>query len=124
MVALLDLDMAAEGPRIFDASYALYFLIQSTASGYSDPPSSDGAWQPLCRQFVCGYAGSTDTAIGPAEAAVACLQMHCIAAHFLYWDIVRAVNQDTVVAACQRYRSVADWLDEHEAEVSATVAGS
>jgi hypothetical protein len=50
--------------------------------------------------------------------------MHCIAAHFLYWDIVRAVNQDTVVAACQRYRSVADWLDEHEAEVSATVAGS
>jgi len=124
VLALLDLDMAAEGPRIFDISYALYFFIQSTASGYNDPPGTDGAWQPLCRQFVCGYAGSADTAIGPAEAAVACLQMHCIAAHFLYWDIVRAVNQDTIAAACQRYRSIAKWLSEHEADVLAVVAGA
>jgi Ser/Thr protein kinase RdoA (MazF antagonist) len=122
VLTLLDLDMAAEGPRIFDVNYALYFLVQSTASGY-DPPSRGGAWRPLCGQFMRGYAGSTDIGIVSAEAAVASLQMHCVALHFLYWDIMRMANQNGLAVACQRYRSIAGWLDEHEAELSEVVAG-
>lgn len=124
VLALLDLDMAAEGPRIFDVSYALYFLIGSTALADSDPPNPDRTWRPLCQQFMRGYAGATDTAVGTAEATAACPQMHCLAAHFLYWDIVRATKLDDISAACQHYRSIACMISEQEADVLAVVAGA
>ena len=122
--ALLDLDMAAEGPRIFDVSYALYFLIESTAWVCDDPASPDGAWRHLCQEFVRGYAESADTAVGPAEASIVCPQMQCIAAHFLYWDIVRTTKPEELSGMCEQYRSKADWLSAQGAEVSAVVAAA
>jgi Ser/Thr protein kinase RdoA (MazF antagonist) len=124
VLALLDLDMAAEGPRCFDLSYALYFLLLSTAPDETHPPSLDDAWRPLCQQLTRGYAEFAEAAMERAEAAVTCLQMHCIAANFLYWDIARATDPSGVAAACQQYRAMAGWLDAHEAEMTALVAGA
>ncbi len=118
VLALLDLDMAAEGPRSFDLSYAMYFLIQGTAPG-PDPLKPDGPSRSLCQELVRGYG----TDLAPAEAAAAPVQMHSLALHFLYWDLLRMTSRDELALAVRRYQSMAEWLEEHAGEVMEVVLG-
>lgn len=97
--ALFDLDMAAKGPRIFDVSYALYFLRNLH-------PEQDGEeWNTRYSTFIKSYEQASEQPLAEEEVEVISLLIECIALGFL----VRAKAQEAT-DEYNNFTNTCDWL--------------
>ena len=121
ILALLDLDMVAEGTRIYDVSYALHILLRCTAWETPQSATSREAdeWRAVCREFLRGYHDERQPAFTSDEIAVAPLQIECVAILFLSHNVVREPDADRAERVLRdEYLDIADWLDRHQAELA------
>lgn len=100
VAALFDLDMAAWGPRVYDTSYAIFFLRNL------HPKWNGESWNTRYRQFVEGYVETTGTPLEADEAAVVPLLMECIAFGF-----VAQAQAEDVESHSANYTALAEWLE-------------
>lgn len=103
ILALFDLDMAAKGPRIFDVSYALFFLRNLH-------PEQDGEeWNTRYSEFIKGYEQANEQPLSGEEVEVISLFIECIAFGFL----VRA-NAQEAIDEYNIFTNTCSWLLERE----------
>jgi len=113
VAALLDLDMAAIGPRIYDVGYAiLMFRLLFLGGSVED-------WRGLYCEFLWGYAEASNMPIEDSEAQVAAYLMECIAIRFLVHRLKWAHTTDRVNEEYrQEYLEVVNWLDRFKGELA------
>lgn len=121
ILALLDLDMVAEGTRIYDVSYALHILLRCTA--WETPQSAAGCgaegWRAICREFLRGYHDAGQGPFTSDEIAVVPLQIECVAILFLSHNVVREPDANRAEGVLRdEYLDIADWLDRYQAELA------
>jgi Ser/Thr protein kinase RdoA (MazF antagonist) len=117
IVALLDLDMVAEGWRSYDLSYALYFLLGQATWG-REGSGATGSWTALCREFLRGYLEAGQPPLIDTETAAIPLQVETVAVHFLSHDLLREKDTEGVEGVLRtEYLDLADWLDRNQSEL-------
>jgi Ser/Thr protein kinase RdoA (MazF antagonist) len=118
IVALLDLDMLDVGTRIYDLSYAMYALLWGLLVQEGGGPGDFAAHRPACEAFMSAYRVATDTPVTADEAALAPMQLECVALRFLLWCLPGAENAAAMEQMIrERYLRVAERLDHHRADL-------
>lgn len=103
ILAVLDLDMAAKGPRIFDISYTIYFLRNL------HPEHGGEEWNTRYSKFIKGYEQASEQPLTKEEVEVIPLLIECIALGFL----VRA-NAQEAVDEYNNFTNTCNWLLERK----------
>lgn len=113
VAALLDLDMAAIGPRIYDVSYAVLMFRLLFLGG------SVENWGALYRTFLRGYAEASHAQIEGSEVEALPYLIECLAIQFLVRRLKWAYTTDRVNEEYrQEYLEVVDWLDRFKGELA------
>lgn len=106
ITALLDIDLVAPGPRIYDLSYAIYFLRHALILWRREKVDDFEAWRHLYRRFLQGYAQTCAATVAPEELEVVLPQIECVALNLMLHRI-----QTEPVRAFDEYRTLCRWLD-------------
>lgn len=113
IAALFDLDMSAPGPRVYDISYAIFFLRPL------HPERNGGEWDARYRQFIEGYAETSGLPFIENEVAAVSLLIKCIALQFMVRKAVEAgIHGTETVQEYENYVGVDDWLESWGAELA------
>jgi len=112
IAALLDLDMAAWGPRIYDVSYTIFFLRNL------HPECNADGWNTRYRQFIEGYAEMSGMPIRDDEAAAVPLLMECIAFGF-----VAQAQAEDAERHLANYTALVEWLESCGPELTVMLRG-
>lgn len=112
IAALFDLDMSAWGPRIYDVSYAIFFLRNL------HPEWNGEGWSTRYRQFIEGYAETCGMPIREDEAAVVPLLMECIAFGF-----VAQAQAEDAESHSANYTALVEWLESWRPELTGMLGG-
>jgi Ser/Thr protein kinase RdoA (MazF antagonist) len=124
ITALLDLDMAWFGPRIFDLSYAVFFLRHALISS-EGPKGLASRWWECVASLVDGYRSTTDTDLTEDETGLIPLQVECIAIHFLLCNLPKDEDPGTTRQVLrEEYLDVVDWLKTHRNLIQRDASGS
>jgi Ser/Thr protein kinase RdoA (MazF antagonist) len=109
IAALLDLDMADFGPRIYDVSYALLFIRHALMAWHGGVVR----WEEAYRAFVAGYATARAARFSPGEVRAIPLQMQCTALHFALANASRAEDETARLDVLESdYLAVSRWLED------------
>ena len=124
IAAVYDLDMAARGLRVFDVSYALFFLRHALKARHGDAGEDVGRWRPVYEAFGRGYEEGSGSPLSAGETALVPLQIECIAINFLLCNVAL----ETTVEGARRvfgveYQSVVDWLGQAGPTLTDTLIG-
>ena len=111
VTALLDLDMAETGPRVYDVSYALLLIRHALAVAHGGS-AGVAPWADAYGAFARGYASSGSPLLAPDEVRAVPAQMRCTALFFALAN-ARHYREEPELAAVleEEYLSVSRWLD-------------
>ncbi|MEK7477037.1 MAG: phosphotransferase [Candidatus Coatesbacteria bacterium] len=122
VVGIIDTDMLAEGLRIFDVSYAIYFLRHFLVSSHGRTGEDLVRWRSVYDAFMHGYREQSPWPMSREEIRLVPLQIECIAIHFLAANARRQKDADGVARVFREdYQDVVDWLNRYHDELASTL---
>ena len=114
IVLLLDLDMAAYGPRVYDVSYWIYFLRHALIGYHGKEGGNIGRWRDIYESFLRGYTEASEEVVARVEFAAVPYHIQCIAINFLLEDIARTHEISEAAKIYEsEYLSIIRWLETY-----------
>jgi Ser/Thr protein kinase RdoA (MazF antagonist) len=112
VTALLDLDMAEVGPRIYDLSYAFFFIRHALMASHGAEGARVDRWADVYRAFVEGYARSASPELSRDEIRVVPAQMRCVALQFAVANARLPIDEAARIAILEgEYLQPERWLE-------------